>query len=41
MSVIYIPSDRKINKDNKEDGYLKLIDLILKNKEKKLKEERY
>ncbi len=41
MNVIYIPSDRKINKDNKEDGYLKLIDLILKNKEKKLKEERY
>lgn len=41
INIIYIPSDRKINKDNKEDWYIKLIDLILKNKEEKLKEERY
>jgi len=41
INIIYIPSDRKINKDNKEDWYLKLIDLILKNKEEKLKEGRY
>lgn len=33
IDLIYIPSDRKINKNNKENGYLKLIDLILKNKE--------
>ena len=33
INVIYIPSDRKINKDNKENWYMKLIDLILKNKE--------
>lgn len=41
INIIYIPSDRKINKENKEDWYLKLIDLILKNKEEKLKEGRY
>lgn len=33
INVIYIPSDRKINKEKKENWYLKLIDLILKNKE--------
>lgn len=33
VNIIYIPSDRKINKDNKENGYLKLIDLILNSKE--------
>ncbi len=33
LNLIYIPSDRKINKNNKENGYLKLIDLILKTKE--------
>lgn len=32
IDLIYIPSDRKINKDNKENWYIKLIDLILKNK---------
>ncbi|MDD2907996.1 MAG: AAA family ATPase [Candidatus Gracilibacteria bacterium] len=35
INVIYIPSDRQINKENKENGYIKLIDLILKNKESK------
>ena len=33
VNLVYIPSDRKINKDNKENWYMKLIDLILKNKE--------
>ena len=33
INLIYIPSDRKINKENKENGFSKLIDLILKNKE--------
>ncbi|MDD2870889.1 MAG: AAA family ATPase [Candidatus Gracilibacteria bacterium] len=33
LNIIYIPSDRKINKDKKENGYMKLIDLILENKE--------
>lgn len=39
INVIYIPSDRKISNKNKENWYVKLIDLILKNKEedKKLK----
>ncbi|NVP17817.1 AAA family ATPase [Candidatus Gracilibacteria bacterium] len=41
INIIYIPSDRKINKENNEDGYLKLIDLILKNKEEKIKEGRF
>ncbi len=30
VNLVYIPSDRKINKDNKENWYMKLIDLILK-----------
>lgn len=33
LNVVYIPWDRKINKNNKENGYVKLVDLILKNKE--------
>lgn len=33
LNLIYIPSDRKINSENKENGYIKLIDLILKTKE--------
>lgn len=33
IQLVYIPSDRKINKENKENWYIKLIDLILKNKE--------
>lgn len=36
-NIIYIPSDRKINKENKEDGYIKLIDLILRTREEKNK----
>lgn len=36
INLIYIPADRKINQENKEDWYLKLIDLILKTKEEKL-----
>ncbi|MBF0913973.1 AAA family ATPase, partial [Candidatus Gracilibacteria bacterium] len=35
VNLIFIPADRKINKENKEDGYIKLIDLILKTKELK------
>lgn len=34
LNIIYIPSDRKINKNKKENWYMKLIDLILENKEK-------
>lgn len=41
INVIYIPWDRKINQENKENWYLKLIDLILKNKEEKIKNNRY
>ena len=41
INVIYIPSDRNINKESSEDWYLKLIDIILKNKEEKIKEGRY
>lgn len=37
-NVIYIPSDRRINKEKTEDWYLKLIDLILRIKELKNKE---
>ena len=35
VNLIFIPADRKINKENKEDWYIKLIDLILKTKELK------
>ncbi len=38
LNLIYIPSDRRINSENKENGYIKLIDLILKVKEEWLKE---
>ena len=34
-NVIYIPSDREINKDDSKNGYIKLIDLIIRNKELK------